>query len=166
MDFTVDTKGWDDLKKQLLSLDKTELRVGWVNGGHYGADNNNLSHAFVASLNEFGHVNGADALIPGAITPPRPFMRVGFRDYMKSSKGSASFKVVIQSVLNGQTTLQSYGSVGPLLVKALQGVMDAWDTPPNARLTIAMKGKNDPLVKTHELIDNVSFEIAPASKGD
>ena len=165
MNYTVDLSGWEKLKKNLIKLDNTEIQVGWMDT-KYGSDNYNLYHAYVAALNEFGHTNGADSLVPGAQTPPRPFMRVGFRDYMKSSRGAANFQAVINSIFAGQLTLKAYGMIGPVLVKALQGVMDAWDTPPNARLTVELKGFNDPLNKTHELIDNVNFEIAPASKGD
>jgi hypothetical protein len=159
MKYTVDLSGWNKLKKQLLTLDKTELRVGWFDTS-YGADNDNLPHAFVASLNEFGHVNGTGSLVPGAITPPRPFIRVGFRDYMKTGRGEESFKTIISAVMRGETALQTYSIIGPVLVKGLQTVMDAWDSPPNARLTRELKGFNDPLNETHELIDNVSFEVS------
>lgn len=161
MNFTMDTSAWDKIKKQLLTLDQTELRVGWVDGGRYGPNNNNETYASVASLNEFGHVNGPSSLFPGAITPPRPFMRVGFKDYV-STRSTDNFKAIINSVISGQTALKAYGSLGPTFVKALQGVMDAWDTPPNARITQKLKGFNNPLVKTHELIDHVSFEVGKA----
>jgi len=158
MDYTVDKSGWDKLKKQLLTLESTELRIGWFNT-HYGPDNDNLPHAFVASLNEDGHVNGAGAAFPGTYTPPRPFMRVGFRDYMKTDKAATNFKALINAVVSGDTALKAYNMLGPAFVKALQSTMDAWDTPPNSRITIQLKGFNNPLVKTHELIDNVSFEV-------
>lgn len=162
MDVFVDKSGWEKMKKQLMLLDKAELRVGWFDT-HYGPDNDNLPHAFVASLNEFGHTNGAGSLFPGSLTPPRPFMRVGFRDYMKSDKSIPNFQKIITSVLNGQTALKSYGSVGPVFARALRGVMEQWDSPPNARITQEIKGFNNPLVKTHELIDNVSFDVGNAN---
>jgi hypothetical protein len=161
MDFTVDKSQWEKVKRQLLLLDNAELRIGWFDTS-YGADNDNLPHATVAALNEYGHTNGAGSLFPGTQTPPRPFMRVGFRDYMKSNKSVPNFQKIINNVLKGQTALRSYGSVGPVFVRALQGVMDAWDSPPNSRITQELKGFNNPLVKTHELIDNVSFDVGSA----
>lgn len=158
MNYTVDKSGWDKLKKQLLTLNDTELHIGWFNTS-YGPDNDSLPHALVASLNEYGHVNGAGAAFPGTITPPRPFMRVGFRDYMKTDKATTNFKALINSVMNGSTALKAYNMLGPAFVKALQTTMDAWDTPPNSRITVQLKGFNDPLNRTHELIDSVSFEV-------
>ncbi|MDF5713569.1 MAG: hypothetical protein PUP93_06690 [Rhizonema sp. NSF051] len=158
-----DTSGWEKLKKQLLSMDKTELQVGWFDT-YYGSENSNLPHAFVAELNEFGHTNGPDAMIPGAQTPPRPFMRVGFREFIEKGRADQNFLAVIKTVISGQNVFKAMNQAGPYFVKHLQKVMDEWDTPPNARLTIELKGFNDPLNKTHQLIDKVDYRVERKGK--
>lgn len=150
MKFTKDTSGWERMKKQLLTLDKLEVQVGW-HDTYYGSENDNLPHAYIGAIQEEG---SSEQNIP-----PRPYMRVGFRDFLKSGKADQNFVAVMKSVMDGQTALKAYKQAGPAFVKHLQAVMNAWNTPPNAPLTVSLKGFNDPLRETGELIDSVDFEI-------
>jgi hypothetical protein len=156
----VDKSGWNKLRKDLMKIDESEIQVGWFEQNRYGPDNSNLPMAYVAALNEMGHVNGADAMIPGAITPPRPFMRVGFRQAMTTTAAKAEFKKMIQKIISGQSSLVALKQSANFFENLLQKVMRDWDTPPNASLTIEMKGFNDPLRNTGELIDNVTAKVS------
>lgn len=145
-----DTKGWEVLRKQLMELGKTELDVGFINS-HYGAENDNLPHALIAQVQEEGS--------PSQNIPPRPFIRVGFKDYLKSGKADQNFVAIMKLVMSGQSVLKAYTQAGPYFVKHLQDVMKAWDTPPNAPYTVAQKGFNNPLIETGELVNSVDFKV-------
>lgn len=164
MDYTKDTRAWELMKKNLLSLNTSDMKIGWFEGQKYGEENSNLPMAHVALLNEEGHKNGPDAAFPNAITPPRPYVKVGYKDYLKDGRLDQSFSAIIITVLEGEQTLKAYKKAAPYFVKGLQKTMDAWDSPPNARLTRELKGFNDPLNKTHALIDNVSSEVSKTDK--
>lgn len=148
------TKGWLDLKAQLVMLETLGIDIGWFNS-RYGPDNDNLQHAQVAAWQETGRRKTTNS---GEI-PPRPYFRVGMKDFLSSSKGVDSFKLVIQKVLAGEAVMQAYTEVSPIFVQALKRIMDEWQTPPNARLTRELKGFNNPLVETHELIDKATFKV-------
>lgn len=164
MQYTKDTSVWEKLKKNLLSLNDNDMKIGWFESQRYGPENSNLPMAEVAFLNEDGHVNGPDSAYPGTVTPARPFMRIGFKDYLKAGRNDQNFVAVIKSVMEGQNPLRALKQAAPYFVKGLQNTMDAWDSPPNSRTTQALKGFNDPLNKTHALIDNVSFEVGKSDK--
>lgn len=146
--------GWLDLKTQLAMLETLGIDIGWFNT-RYGAENDNLQHAQVAAWQEVGRRKTANS---GEI-PPRPFFRVGMKDFLSSSKGADSFKLIIQKVMNGEIAMKAYTDVSPVFVQALKRIMDEWTTPPNARLTRELKGFNNPLVHTHELIDKATFKV-------
>ncbi len=87
-------------------------------------------------------------------------MRVGFRDALKSGKNDASFKRLITAIANGQDTFKALYKEGDSFKQTLRQVMLDWDEPGNAALTIEMKGFDDPLRDTSELIANVSAKVA------
>lgn len=159
MEFTKDTKVWEALKKSLMELNKSEMAVGWFPEDVYGPENNNVSKAYIAQINEEGHINGSDSLFPGAVTPPRPFMRVGFKDYMSSPAADKRFTSIIRSVNNGQSVFKALKIGGDSFAEGLKQVMRDWQTPPNAAITIELKGFNDPLRSTGELIDSANAKV-------
>ena len=66
----------------------------------------------------------------------------------------------LPAILSGVMTWdQFYGALGNEMVELLQMVMDSWSYPPNAPLTIQLKGRDDPLDKTGELISKVKWRI-------
>lgn len=156
----VDKSGWEKLKKNLKELADNEIQTGWFPEQRYGPENDNLPMATVARLDEEGHINGPTALFPGAITPPRPFMRVGFRDALKLGENKQQFKYMIEAVMSGQSTLIVMQKSLPVFEQTLRKVMLDWNTPPNAPVTVEMKGFNDPLRNTGELIANVTAKVA------
>jgi len=154
-----DTKVWDKLKRDMSPKNGLEIQLGWFPEHRYGPDNSNQPMAYIAMLNELGHINGADALIPGATTPPRPFMRVGLYQAMKTSPTKAEFEKMIKRVISGKSVMTALTQSSNFFENLLKRVMRDWDTPPNAALTIEMKGFNDPLRNTGELIDNVTAKV-------
>ena len=156
----VDKSGWDKLKKEFELLALNEIQLGWFPENVYGPDNSNLPMAEVAKDNELGHVNGPTSLFPGAVTPPRPFMRVGLTGALISGANKQQFAAMIKAVSEGQSSLAAMKQSLPFFEQTLRKVMMDWDTPRNSDVTEALKGFNDPLRKTGELIANVTAKVA------
>lgn len=155
----IDKSGWKKLKKNLKDAETYNVNLGWFPEQVYGPENSNLPMAYVAKITEEGHVNGADSLIPGAITPPRPFMRVGLKGALKSGANKQQFQSMIEAVLEGKSVLAAMQKTLPAFEQTLKQVMLDWDTPRNAPLTVRMKGFDDPLYNSGELIDNVTAKV-------
>ena len=160
MSVIVDKSVWNKLKKNFQQADSVELRTGWFESDRYGSDNDNLQMAQVAKWNEEGHNNGAGSLVPNAETPPRPFMRVSFRNALKSGANDKEFRQIVQAVVEGKSVLQPLKSSGKAFENTLRKVMIDFNNPPNAPLTIEMKGFDDPLINSSQLVANVNSKVA------
>lgn len=148
---TVDTSGWDKIKKNLLQANKESLNVGFFPESRYGPENHNLPVATVAAWMEEGDPEKY---------PPRPFIRMGFLPRLKTTEYVPIFQQAIKSVLDGQSTFkQAYTKLGPILVKGLQNEIISWDTPPNSPRTVEAKGFNDPLINTGKMLESVDFKV-------
>jgi len=143
---TVDTKKWDKLKKDLQQLDRIKLQLGWF-GTHYGSENDNLPHAYVAAINE----EGTEKI------PPRPFMRVGLKQELKTD--TKAFATMIHSVVSGKSVMNAAKTASPAFVAMLKKIMNEWSSPPNAPRTVAEKGFNNPLIDTGELRDSIQVKV-------
>lgn len=155
----VDKSGWEKLKKELLKAEAYEVQLGWFEENQYGPDNDNLKMAQVAQWNNEGHVNGTNSLVPGAITPPRPFMSVGLPGAFKAGANKDDFKDMVQAVLAGKSVMSAMKKSTNNFERTLRKVMLNWDTPRNAPLTVELKGFDDPLVNSSELIANVTAKV-------
>lgn len=149
MKITKDLSVWNNLKKGFIRASSEDVKVGWINSS-YGPDNDNLHHAQVAQWIEEG--------VASQNIPPRPFMRVGLPNALKGVD-KESFKALALSVATGEQTLKPLKAVGVETSKTLAGVMEGWTTPMNAPMTIELKGFNNPLVETHELIDEITYMV-------
>lgn len=148
---TVDTSGWDKIKKNLLQANRESLNVGFFPESRYGPENENLPVATVAMWQEEGDP---------VKYPPRPFIRMGFLPRLKTSEYVPVFQQTIKSVLDGQATFkQAYAKLGPVMVKGLQNEIIARDTPPNSPQTVEAKGFNDPLINTGKMLESVDFKV-------
>ena len=148
MKLTVDKKVWNNLKKSFAKAEMLEDQVGWQADAVYGSDNENLPMAQVAQWLEEG--------VASKNIPPRPFMRVGFKAALSKGANDASFKRIITAVANGQDVFKALYKEGDSFRQTLRQVMLDWDTPPNSPTTVELKGFNDPLIETSELISNVT----------
>jgi hypothetical protein len=157
MSVQVDKKVWENIKKSLGKGSSLELKIGFFEDAVYP---DGTQVALVAALNEDGHKNGPGAVFPDAYTPPRPFMRVGFKSAIKSSKYEKIFKTSIKRILEGESTFTSeYKRIGPTAVSDLKQVIDEWTTPPNSPATVDIKTFNDPLIDTGLMRDSVDFKV-------
>jgi hypothetical protein len=150
MKVTKDTKVWEKIKRGMLKAEREEVQVGWINSS-YGPDNDNLHHAQIAQWQEEG--------VASQNIPPRPFMRVGLSTALKGGASKEAFEQLARSVANGEQVLKPLRVVGVSVANTLAKVMEDWTTPMNAPKTVELKGFNDPLVETHELIDNITYMV-------
>ena len=155
-----DLKDWESLKNKLLVSDDKELRIGFFQEDTYGPENNNLPVAAVAAWQDLGApFNGPQHI------PPRPFMRIGLRDILKSKSMTDKYKETFTRALANKGSLKlSYSGIAKTVVPELKKVIDDWTTPPNAPSTIEQKGKNDPLVDTGKMRDSVKAKITTSVK--
>lgn len=150
MKLTVDKRAWLGLKKSFAKAEMFEDQLGWFEDNRYGSDNDNLPMAQVAQWIEEG--------VASKNIPPRPYMRVGLRGALMKGSDDASFKRIITAVANGQDVFKALHREGDSFRQTLRQVMFDWDTPPNAPTTIELKGFDDPLIESSELISNVSVK--------
>lgn len=155
----VDKSGWEKLKKNLQQAEIYNVNLGWFDENQYGPDNDNLKMAQVAQWNNEGHINGSNSLVPGAITPPRPFMTVGLPGAFKAGANKDDFKDTVEAILTGKSVLTAMQKSTTNFERTLRKVMLDWDTPRNAPLTVEMKGFDNPLVDSSELIANVTAKV-------
>lgn len=148
MKLTVDKKVWNNLKKSFAKAEMLEDQVGWQADAVYGSDNENLPMAQVANWIEEG--------VASKNIPPRPYMRVGFKSALSKGANDASFKRIVTSVANGQDVFKALHKEGDSFRQTLRQVMIDWDTPRNAPTTVELKGFDDPLIETSELISNIT----------
>ena len=148
MKLTVDKSVWNNLKKSFDKAEMLENRLGWFEENRYGSDNDNLPMAQVAQWIEEG--------VASKNIPPRPYMRVGLRGALMKGSNDASFKRIITAVANGQDVFKALHRECDSFRQTLRQVMIDWDTPPNSPTTIELKGFDDPLIESSELISNVS----------
>jgi len=148
MKLTVDKKVWNNLKKSFAKAEMFEDQVGWQADAVYGSDNENLPMAQVAQWQEEG--------VASKNIPPRPFMRVGFKAALSKGANDASFKRIVTAVANGQDVFKALHKEGDSFRQTLRQVMIDWDTPRNAPTTVEIKGFDDPLIETSELISNIT----------
>lgn len=155
----IDKSGWEKVKKNLQQAAINEVQLGWFPENQYGPDNDNLPMAYIAKITEEGHINGADSAFPGSITPPRPFMRVGLAGALKAGANKDDFKDMVEAVLTGKSVLTVMQKTTNNFERTLRKVMLDWDTPMNSPKTEELKGFNNPLVETSQLIANVTAKV-------
>lgn len=145
----VAVKGGEKLQAALAAYAEKRFRnrqvsVGFQNGA---TEDDGTPVALVAALNEYG--------VPSHNQPPRPFMR---RAINKNDKKWA------RQFANGMKN--TAGDVGRVF--ALMGEIIATDisqeiidlkSPPLAESTVQKKGFDKPLIDTHTMLDNVTYEV-------
>lgn len=149
-----DDKVWRKMSRNLARGGDKAAAIGWWNSLHPTG----VQVAYVAQLNEEGHENGAGSAFPGTITPPRPFMRLGFVPEMK--KLLPSFVSEAHNIAVGKKSwTQVNESMGWKMKELLQDVIEDWNDPPNSPLTTSLKGFNDPLIDTGTMLDTVQSKV-------
>lgn len=177
--------GWDQIMGDLMDLDKSHVEVGiFEESGSYAKSKQPV--AYIAALNEFGaeqtitkkqahflagHVMEIDKEAePGRywgtvkkltgkklVMPERPFLRTTYLRFGDefAEKVGALIGMVAEAKLGLDQAMQMIGAIQASRVKS---VINDWETPQNAAMTVERKGKNDPLVDSRTMRDAVKFK--------
>lgn len=153
----VKKKRWETMKRRLITGSRKSAQVGWFRGNHHASSG--LPMAQLASWLENGHRNGG--IFEGTITPPRPFMRAGFIVYLRDSPDFAALvHTSMINVMTGKKTWTGvYNDLAPHMAKALKMIMIAWNDPRNRPMTISIKGFDNPLIETGELVNGIQWKV-------
>jgi phage gpG-like protein len=154
MKFSMKTKGLDNLRRRIKSASSHVSKVGFWNGT---SNDGEMSIASLAFLQEYGRPQTA---IHNFI-PARPFFRMSAMNVANGRSDVRHYmKVALQQILSGkQTTQQSLQMVGGIYEEEIKAIITYFDEPPNAARTIAMKGKDDPLVASGHMRDSVQNKV-------
>jgi hypothetical protein len=148
----------DSILKRLEAVGNKETRVGFFNDDYY-EDGNYVAQ--VAKWND----QGVPVSQVNRSIPPRPFMSSGLRDILKSRPYLKMYAQFLSKALAGKIPASTmYEKIGQYASDDLKEVIDRWTTPPNAWLTVQIKGFNDPLVHTGKMRDSAKFKVANSRK--
>lgn len=144
-----DLSVWRKLKRNFDKANSVEGKLGWFGEDRYGSNRDNEQMAQIAKWNEEGTEN----------IPSRPFMRVGLLEAFKLGYNKDSFQAMATAVANGESPLRILRVSAEPFKDSLRKVMQAWSDPGNAQLTIQLKGFDNPLIETSELMSNVNYKV-------
>lgn len=88
--------------------------------------------------------------------PPRPF----FRDMIKARGKTWGKEIAVRLKVNDFDVGKTLGQMGALVQGQLMQSITDTNTPPNAPMTIARKGFNDPLIDTGFMRSRVDYEVS------
>ena len=151
MSLKVDKKVWEAMKKKFRQADSIQLSVGFFEEDRYGPENENLPVAYIARIQDAG-------LGP----PARPFMSgaQGLTGVVRSAPYKKDYQEAARRIiLNLSSVQQEYAKLGTFLVQDTKEIIEQWSSPPNAALTVELKGFNDPLIETETMKNSVKFKI-------
>jgi len=118
-------------------------------------DNDVLNRAF---WNEFGTRGGAAGGGWGGPIPERPFMRNAMRNNTENYR--VAMKSAARGLMMGETALTTVLSKLGLLAQGhIQAEIVSLRSPPNADLTIELKGSSNPLIASGEMHQAVTWKI-------
>ncbi len=128
-------------------LGEYELEVGLI--GDPGKWKTHQELWKVARVLNFGGMSSR-----GGTIPPRPFLDTAWE------RVAASLTTDVERLLRiGVTGRELYEQLGAKYADELWWTIEDWSFPPNAPLTIALKGRDDPLVETGSLRDSVAYRV-------
>ena len=111
-----------------------------------------------AVWNEFGTRGGASGGGWGGPIPERPFMR----NSMRSNRGKyrSALRESAAQILVGEVPIKTVLSkLGILAQSDIQSEITSLSSPPNAEVTIELKGSSNPLIDTGEMRQSVTWKI-------
>jgi hypothetical protein len=145
---------WEKIRKNFADQNEKKLHMGFFQEDSYGEDNNYLPVPLVAAWQDLGI-----PFVDGGYIPPRPFMTIGLRDLLKTTKYTKSYKKAFRDILNGSSYEKQYEVIGKKVVPDMVDIIDEWDTPPNAPSTVRIKGEDNPLVDTGKMRDSFKVKV-------
>ena len=151
---------WEKVKSNLLTQDGKGSDVGWWSGYHNNGRSEGIPLAQIAQWIEEGHQNGG--IFAGTSTPPRPFMTAALEVALRQDKElRQKIENLASQVFRKRITWQRfYKELGEDLVKLVKKVMQEFNDPANSKITIALKGEDNPTIETMELLNSIDWRIS------
>lgn len=143
-------KNYLRFRAELKLLDKSHVKVGYPAGKNPYKDGQTV--ADIAISNEFGiAVNGKPTI------PARPFFSGAFdKNRVELDKLIADLYSKIIHLQSGVSS--SLDLLGVFMVDKIRKEIVDLKTPPNAPLTIKLKGSSNPLIDTGHMKNSTTFE--------
>lgn len=117
-------------------------------GGHLHKKKGGLNMAQIAAENEFGTRK----------TPARSFMRTAFDENITSL--STILQKEYARIIDGKSTVKySLNLIGNIMRDLIKKKIREITLPPNAPLTIALKGSSKPLIDFGQMINAVQHKV-------
>lgn len=149
-----DTTLYDRRRREWKHLIDFYIEVGWDGVMH----SSGVSAARLVQWLEEGHVN--KGWFKGTTTAPRPFIRNHFMPRAKKITDEMVPKYLHRIFENPKENMMAH-HLKSLLEKEMRGAIKDYNDVPNTPTTTELKGKNDPLVDSGFLMENVKSEIVP-----
>lgn len=142
------------LRQMRLNLSEAqELEVGFFPEDVH--PKNHIPVASVAFANEYGDpTNEFEG--HAAPIPPRPFFRYAIA--INQPQWNGAFLAGLKAV--GYHSLPALEGLGALIQGQVRTSIALFSTPMNSKITIELKGFNDPLMETGYMLDHVKYKVA------
>lgn len=148
----------DTLKKQAKKFESTGhvclVGINEKEGSQVHPDGENETIAQIASKNQFGGKTS-----DGRVIPARPFVDKGV-DSVKQK----IVRDIEESMAKGSGDVRALSRAGLIAVGGIRQYMTDLRTPPNAPMTIALKGSDNPLIDTGLLRNSITSVIVKGAK--
>lgn len=141
MEFTIDNSGLRRLEQFCEKLSKTSVKIGVLN---------NPKQAKKAYRNEYGVVS--------ANIPPRSNVQFPVESNLGFILGKVSFNEYNEAEI--QKNAEEIGKAGVYCIQQAFDTKGFGTWKDNSLYTVAVKGRNEPLVDTGELRKSYSYEVA------
>lgn len=161
----VNKSGLIRLKRRLNQGNSYSTRVGWLKPQYHKSQRSqNIYIAQIAKWCEEGNISEANGKY--IFIPPRPFIRIGFINKLKTNDVLRRYvSNYLVSISEGSMSWGDfYKALGAELVTIMREVINEWNTPPNSAYTISRKGFNNPLVETGLMRDSVESDVVVGGK--
>lgn len=134
------------IKRALIKAARSHVDVGYFDARPHPKTGE--TEATVAAINEFG--------VPSLNIPERPFMAATSRTTAVGFKIASEMKLALAGAKNPSSI---WGSIGGFYAKEVSLTIEGFSQPPNAPLTISLKGFDNPLVETGHMKDHVQWRV-------
>lgn len=122
-----------------IKRQRQKLHIGFF-------DEENATKAY---HNEFGDIG------EGGNTPARPFMDDTFQNYQEEWSESLA-KLLKRTDYNSE---KAFELLGEIVKNNIQQTIQDGNFIPNSPATIAAKGKDNPLIDTHDMFNSVTYKV-------
>lgn len=145
----IDDRRLKQIQRTLIKAASKHLEVGFFGGKPHPADPS-MTVASIAAIQEFG--------APAAKIPERPFMQTTVRETTVSKVLAQSIRNIVRGV-NTPITHGIWGVAGVHMSKEMSRTITNFSFPPNAPVTVEIKGFDDPLIETGHMRDSVEYRV-------